>query len=760
MGLILAQSKIWENVYNSFVTIFTSIGRALSENAVVAILTFALLLIAIIYRIIRNRRTTEIMIFKAVSKINNYLSKNPFITEENLVEFNRLMMSCPKNIRFQWQRYIINRDKKPSDFINEENCISRPLRTNSYKQGLKNFLITAIVICVISAAFIIGFRYNSSGMDSTQLGNMLNGLIVPSLALLVSFAYMLFGGVLHNAIMNDLYYSFTNFEKSIDRAVLNMPEAIDYEIIFTPKEIQNGIPALQEFLEQRALYEQEQIKKAQESEVVHENYDFSGLDVDGRLVMERAMRESELYLGNKQRIEQDISMIRVEQDVLKRDFDEKSKDSQRSLRDIREEIKNLKNKIEMATNEITRSSIRRQQQAEVEKEQSLMAQMEKDAKEFEEKFAKHQVNIDEKLNEIKEGKIKAEKALTDEFTHFSEKIREELKVKAEDESKETVDALVQEKNELSLILEEKEKLMADKLALYEDKAENYDKLELEIGESKHNIEELANKVSELNKEIEDKNQEIFEVRQELESRKREIIKKDEMIDSFKKKKAVEIFRYFDANGNEFYFDENENPYYLDENGNAVYYDNNIGEEEFVEAEPAEIVEENLEEQEPSWEPYTDDSIYEDKNVESNLEAEPVEEAIEEAVEEPTEEVKEDKPKAKKARKKSTKKEQKPKPEENEELSIEETLNKLAKAAEEKMKENAKVKNSASAKKAGASAKAGAKKSTAKKTNSSSKQTNTSKKANAGEAKKGASSGSKKNANSKTTSAKASSKKKK
>ena len=525
--------------------------------------------------------------------------------------------------------------------------------------------------------------------------------------------------------MNDLYYSYTNFEKAIDRAVINMPIAIDYEIIFTSKEIQNGIPALQEFLEQRALYEQEQIERAKESEVEHETYNFEGLDVDGRLIMERAMNETTHYLGNKARLQKDIALAQSEKDSIKKDFDEKSKDYQRNLRDIREEIASLKSKIEVVTNEITRSSLRRQQQAEIEKEQNIEKEIEKETKKYNDKVSKIDSQIQAKEDEIAQAKDIAEKALIDEFEHFSKKVYKELKTDAQKDVQDHVQALENDKNELAILLEEKDKLMAEKLALYEDKANNFDAVQADVEESKVINAELKNQISTLNDEIEAKNQEIFEIKQELESRKREIVKKDEMIDNFKKKKGeVEVYRYFDANGNEFYFDENENPYYLGEDGSPIYYDNeNQVSQEYVEnierEEDLTLNENTLMD--------TSEEGAEDPALNDNIESETSEEGVEAFEENLTEEnlvseevaseeapVPAEKPKSTRSRKtkaeseksesgtkskksqsakqSGTKKKnitkkasEKATDKENDKSDIEQTLNKLAKAAEEKMK---------------------------------------------------------------------------
>lgn len=684
-------SNFWDTVVNTFSNIFVSIGQTLRDNALVAVITFAILLGLIVYRIIKSRYSTEIKTYKAVTKINEYLAKNPFITDDNLVEFNRLMMKSPKTLRFQWQRYIINRDKKPSDFLSEENCISKPIRTNSYKQGLKNFKMSLMLLCSFSSIFVIAAQVIAGGSNPPEIvPSLILSLTTPVLAFFVGYVYLMFGNILYNAVMTDLFYSFTNFQKALDRAVVNLPEAIDYEIIFTPKEIQNNIPALQEFLEQRALYDEEQLRKAQESEVEHESYNFDELGVDGSLVMQRALKESETYLGNRRRLLAEIDTIQTEKASVTKDFDEENKNYQRNLRDIREEISSLKAKIETVTNEITRSSLRRQQAAEVEKEQNIEKEIEKATNKFNARIEKLNVEIDKKRKEIDEGKTVAEKSLTDEFKHFSDKTFKDLKKIANAEVKEKIDNLTNDNNALAHELEEKDKMMAEKLALYEDKAQNFDSLDAEVKENRHVIDDLKNQISALNDDLEARSQEVFEVKQELESRKREIIKKDEMIDNFKKKKAVEIYRYFDANGNEFYFDDNENAYYLDAEGNAVYYDNQtLTAEQPVENQEefetfAEEQNNQLNEQAETL-PQESKKGKKKKGKKSENALENQQEELNSAESEDVENNKAENEDAESVEQEELENDATEQPEGYK--GIQDTLNKLAKAAEEKMKEN-------------------------------------------------------------------------
>lgn len=562
----------WNNIVklvsNAFSNAFEGLGLSIVQNIVISVLVLLMFAILIIVRIVKNTKTVEITTDNAVNRINAYLERNPFITEENLVEFNRMMLNSTKPIKFQWQQYVLERKGKPSDFLSEENCITKPLRTNSYQQGIKNFMLSSIGLFLFSVILIFASNFASAG---TAGGNLLLYLIPPILGLIVAIIYASICSVLNNAYMVDLYYSFTAFTKNIDRAVENMPEDIDHEILFTPKEIKAGIPALQEYLRKRSFEEQEQIRRSKEREVEHENYNFEALGVDGSLVMDRVMKESETYLGNKKRIDAAIEMIQAEKDTVTKDYEEENKTYQRNLRDIREEIKSLKNKLETVSDEITRSSLRRQQKAEVEKEQSIEAQVDKSTSDYNKKISLLDAEIAEKRKEVEQAKQNVVDSLIEEFNSFADKTYTELTKVANEKVSEHVKQLETEKDEVYALLEEKEKVFAEKIAIYEDKNSNAESLEEEIKRQNIVIDDLQIENSELRNNYETLNADYFQTSQELESRKKELAKKDNMLANYKKNKTVEIYRYFDAEGREFYFDENENPYFIDENGERVYY---------------------------------------------------------------------------------------------------------------------------------------------------------------------------------------------
>lgn len=633
MNMFLATwwNNIVKLVSNAFSNAFEGLGLSIVQNIVMSVLVLLMFAILIIVRIVKNAKTAEITTDNAVNRINSYLDKNPFVTEENLVEFNRMMLNSTKPIKFQWQQYVLERKGKPSDFLSEENCITKPLRTNSYQQGIKNFMLSSIGLFLFSVILIFASNFASAG---TAGGNLLLYLISPIIGLIIAIIYASICSVLNNAYMVDLYYSFTTFTKKIDRAVENMPEDIDHEILFTPKEIKAGIPVLQEYLRKRSIEEQEQIRKSREREVEHENYNFDALGVDGSLVMDRVMKESETYLGNKKRIDSAIEMVQAEKDTVTKDYEEENKTYQRNLRDIREEIKSLKNKLETVSDEITRSSLRRQQKAEVEKEQSIEAQIDKSTSDYNKKIATLDAEIDEKRKEVEHAKQNVVDSLIEEFNNFADKTYTELTKVANEKVADHVKQLETEKDEVYALLEEKEKIFAEKIAIYEDKNATTENLEEEIKRQNILIDDLQSENNELKTNYETINSEYFQVSQELESRRKELAKKDDILANYKKNKTVEVYRYFDFDGREFYFDENNQPYYIDENGERVYYaqsaDNEVMAEEVAENDGNVTTLESNE----LVEPIESETSEEERPL--NEDAEPVETEVVE--EEPSEEV--------------------------------------------------------------------------------------------------------------------------
>lgn len=560
-----------------FTTIINALGELVSSIGIgwFAVIGLGLAIIAIVISFIVTQFSIEIKTARAVNKINRYLEMNPFVNDDNLVEFNKLMKHIPQPMRLQWQQYMVNRDKKPSEFFTDANCVEKPFKSSAY--GSQLVAVRASFICLAILMIVFTMSYNVYIAEASILTGVLSSLLVGAVLIFVCELYLFFLKARRNSSLSDLYYNFANFQKYIDRACSTLPDYVDYEILFTRKEITNGIPVLQEYLQQRAIFEQEQIKKAKESQVVHEAYDFSALGINGSLVMERAMRESEYVIGNQRRVLAEISELEGARDMLDKSYDEKNKNSQRKLRDIQESLDRLKEKLDNTTNLIVGNDLRKQRENEIQKQRQLEKEAEEDNRKYEADRKQLNEQIEAKRAEIDEFRKNAESTLNGEFKTYADKIYAELMTVVQGQVKEQVENLTAEKVKLEQELEERERLYIEKSTVCDEKSALVDEYSAKLAEQEAMIEESQKIKEEFEEYSASKDEEIFEAKRDLESRNLELEQKNKLIEEqklelkeLKGKKQIIINRYFDAYGNEIFYDDNGMPYILDDMGKREY----------------------------------------------------------------------------------------------------------------------------------------------------------------------------------------------
>lgn len=560
-----------------FGTIINAIGEVASTIGIgwIAVIGLGLTLLLIIISFIITQFSIEIKTARAVHKINKYLELNPFINEDNLVEFNKLMKKIPQPMRLQWQQYMVNRDKKPSDFFTDSNCVEKPFKSSIY--GSQIVTVRVGIICLSVLMVLFNLSYYTYISETSILNGILSSLMVSLAIVFIGAIYVLFLKARRNSSQSDLYYDFADFQKAIDRACTTLPDYIDYEILFTRKEITSGIPVLQEYLQQRALFEQEQINKAKESQVVHEQYDFSALGINGSLVMESSMREAEYVIGNKNRVYAEISELQGAVDMLNKSYEEKNKTTQRKLRDIKDSLDRLKEKLDNTTNLIVGNDLRKQRENEIQKQRQLEKEADEDNKKYEADKKQLEEQIEAKRAEIENFKQDAEVRINGEFKSYADKIYAELKKIVDEQVKEEVDTLTAEKLQLQKDLEEKEKLYVEKNTVCEEKTELCEQLSTKLAEYEGTIEEAQKIKEEFDQYSTAKDQEIFEAKKEAESRNIELERKEQIIaeqkaqiKDLKHKKQVIVNRYFDYKGNEIFFDDDANAYIINTNGVKEY----------------------------------------------------------------------------------------------------------------------------------------------------------------------------------------------
>jgi len=512
----------------------------------------------------------EAKTIRGIKRINRYLLQNPSITEENLVTFHNYIKKMPQRIRDRWQLFVLERDGLPSRYLTTEYCVKRPLVNSVLISVGKQITLSSIVLSLIT--FILGLGYSLANAAGTvSVSNLIDASIY---ALATPAIILLIGGIMRmiiqlriSTVSMNLYDVFNVFVRNVNRAVATMPDSIDYEVLFTQREIDDGIPILREYLEKKALEEQQLLEQSKYEAVSHSPYNFKDLGVNGEQLISRAVEESESFLMKKIGLQNEIEELEKKQTQAEDNMDDIEKEANRKLQAIKENLERLDKAIAETTNRVEINYNRRQIKDEIEKR----ALIEKDLKSL---LSKEQVTLNECKAEIQKRKDMIEKdkaqvevALKSEYDTFAVKVYDTLNDKVSEENVDTV------KDYQTQIVELKTKIQSLNREL-ETKDSAIAEKDLEISNIYNNNEKavhmLKGKPVEENDNAQQPNNEDNTPQPNL----------------MNSTTNQDLGQCYDENGNLIdysqYYDENGNlidySQYYDENGNLIdysqYYDEN------------------------------------------------------------------------------------------------------------------------------------------------------------------------------------------
>ena len=464
-------------------------------------------LIYLIASWIKSNKSYEIKLMKSIDGMNNYFYNNPTVNSDNLKEFNNRMKNVPKPVRDQWQNYMLKRDKEPSEYLSIENCIERPLRYTSYQNSVRNSSIGFNVYMIIITAIICGGILFSPATSTDFAPALFNCLMIPAIVYVLKFLYKMILNVRYSSIVNDIYTGFNIFQRAIDKASATLPEYIEYEMLFTKKEIKDRIPILQDYIERRERKEREELEKAKNSEVEHENFDFKAVGVNASLLLERAMRESETYTNNKKRLLYKIAQKNQELQDYKTNYENLNKEQLRQQQVSKENLERLRHSAETSTNRVEASRIAKQQEEELKRQE----QLEKDAQTAYDKYIKEKDVIDEQVKaleaELAEKKKYVEDIMMAEFKTYTSRLYDNLAA----ETEEKYSGIISEMKEDNEILSDEIK---DKILLLEQHGiESSPTLRYVVKQQKDKIKE-AERQKEIDKQNEARLQEAMIVKKQ------------------------------------------------------------------------------------------------------------------------------------------------------------------------------------------------------------------------------------------------------
>ena len=409
-------------IIDFFSTVTTAIGTDL-----LFIIALAVEAVLVIFFLVKSAFSYEASLNRSLDKLNYWLFERKTITEENIREFNTMMKTkAPKRLCYFWQQYILFREGAPSSYMSTDNLVEKPLKTSSYNSNIKNLNVFSIAWSVVVFMFILIAQGSSNILSADILSY---GVLVIAIIYLINLIFTIYLRARKNALLNSIYQNVSLFGRFMDNACIDLPSYIDYQILFTPAEIEKGQPVLREFLDYKARKEKEDFNRAKEQDVEYETYDFSSTGVNGSVVLDRAMKESEIYLKKKEKSYVRISQLESQLDTLKKNFDNVQKDYQTKLQTSKENVDRLLQQQEETTNRIESNYLRKQQTQELAKQEQLDQEFEQqraryllEKNEYEEEIKKNQADLEESKREVEKAMLGEYQNFFNNFCHSAEKV--------------------------------------------------------------------------------------------------------------------------------------------------------------------------------------------------------------------------------------------------------------------------------------------------------------------------------------------------
>ena len=440
--------------------IFESVNNFLTDLAgylsypLIFVIAISLFLFTIFCVIISTSHSYEARLIKAIDMFNNYFIDTPQINEDNLVAFNAKMKTrkVPKQLRKQWQQFVLYREGKASEYMSFEQCVSTPIKNSTYKRDVVTMNIISYILASVSLVLNLYASYESS------LSAILShALLCPALILLLNFILTIFLDIRHNAIVSDLYSNYQYFEVNIDKATQTLPEYVDYEVLFDKNEIKKGIPILYAYLQKRAEEEQRELERARLRNVEHEKFHFDEAGVESSLVLDRAMQEAENYIAERKKYMQDMQQINAEINQEETNFREITKEYQRQMQVSKESFDNYKSQLSEASSTIESNYLKKQQQQELDRQRNLERDYDTSTDRHKKVIESYQAELTTIEGFIAEARKTLERGMMSEFKSYSNKVYDAASKAVEEREEEKTTGLEKQIQNLEEELSAKQK---------------------------------------------------------------------------------------------------------------------------------------------------------------------------------------------------------------------------------------------------------------------------------------------------------------
>lgn len=411
------------SITNFFVSFVNLVGPDM-----LFIIALGVEVVFVLFFLIKSAFSYEAQLNRALDKLNYWLFEKKVVTEDNIKELNMLFKTkTPKRLCYYWQQYILFREGDPSKYLSVENLVEKPLKTSSYNSNIKNLSLFTTIWAGLTAMFVL---LSTSSESSVLLGkSVASAIMLPMFVGVLGLIFVVVMRARKNAILNALYQNVSLFGRFMDNACVDLPSYIDYQILFTPEEIQKGQPVLREFLDYKARKEKEEFNRAKEEKIDYQTYDFSATGVDGSIVLDRAMKESELFLKRQDKILVKVSQLESELDSRRKNFDAIQKEFQTKIQASKENVNRLRQMQEETTNRIESNFYRKQQTQEISKQEQLEQEFEQqktkyllEKSECEEEIKKYNDELEQQKQNVQNIMLGEYQTFFDKFCHSAEKV--------------------------------------------------------------------------------------------------------------------------------------------------------------------------------------------------------------------------------------------------------------------------------------------------------------------------------------------------
>lgn len=420
------------DISSAIVSFFTQLTAAIGFGGYLGI-ALGVEVFFILLFLLKSAFSYEARLKRSLDKFNSWLFTQKKIDTKNIKDFNNLVKKGPKRFIYFWQQFILYREKGPTHYMSEENLIDKPLKTSSWSGNIKNLTLVTSVWAVISLLF--GFASQAGSAFSLNLFAI--AFVSPVLVLLLGMITIIVLKAKRVLNLDDIYHNYHIFARFITNACVDLPGFIDYDLLFTQKEISRGNPQLREFYEARARKAKEEFENAKQNEIEYVEYNFEKAGIDGSLVLERAMKESEAYLNKKQSILTKIADIDMQSEALKRNYENTQKELQKKIQATKENIAKYLQQQEATTSRMEVSFLRKQQDQERSKQEQLQQEYDQEETRYAISSDELKKSLQDLQSQLEDSKEEVQKAMMAEYQSFYEKVskisseRAERKVKNE-----------------------------------------------------------------------------------------------------------------------------------------------------------------------------------------------------------------------------------------------------------------------------------------------------------------------------------------